>query len=112
MDKRMDKEPMTTPALTVTFPPGNTIHYLQDFTFRIGMPTAVVFNVVKVTERGVELRAPGYGGKPYGNGCIDVSFSTGRDALLAEIARLRTALQKTLEGDADGLERLRAALDT
>lgn len=72
---------MTTPALTVTFPPGNTTHYLQDFTFRIGMPADVVFTVVKVTERGVELRAPGYGGEPYGNGCIHISFSTGRAAL-------------------------------
>lgn len=102
---------MTTPALTVTFPPGNTIHYLQDFTFRIGMPDGVVFSVVKVTERGVELRAPGYGGKPYGNGCIDISFSAGRDALLVEIAQLRAAAIAVLEGDADGLERLSAALE-
>jgi hypothetical protein len=74
------------------------------------MPANVVFNVVKVTERGVELRAPGYGGKPYGNGCIHISFSTGRDALLDEIARLRAAITAHLEDDADGLERLRAAL--
>lgn len=102
---------MTTPALTVTFPPGNAIHYLQDFSFRIGMPANVVFNVVKVTERGVELRAPGYGMEPYGNGCINISFSTGRDALLAEIAQLRAAAIAVREGDADGLERLSAALE-
>ena len=102
---------MTTPALTVTFPPGNTVHYLQDFTFHIGMPADVVFTVVKVTERGVELRATGYGGEPHGNGCIDISFSTGRDELLAEIAQLRAAAIAVREGDADGLERLSAALE-
>lgn len=55
---------------------GNTIKYYQDFADWEGVPIGVVFTVDKpgffCGDNTIWLKAPGYGGEPYGNGKIGV----------------------------------------
>lgn len=59
--------------MKIVFKP-NSICYGQDFSFKRGIPTDVVFeektNTLFRDERDIWLFAPGYGKKPYGNGAI------------------------------------------
>lgn len=58
------------PAETrLRFKDGNRVRYFQDFSGWLGMPTEVTFTVAHSGDR-IRLTAPGYGGKPYGNGAI------------------------------------------
>jgi hypothetical protein len=54
------------------FPPNNKIRYGQDFRFFMGVPSDVDFTVefIGKDKSLARLTAPGYGGKPYGNGAI------------------------------------------
>jgi len=60
----------------IKFPENNIIDFGQDFSFRRGVPWDVEFEIVEEgmfpSDSEYILRAPGYGGKPYGNGCIYV----------------------------------------
>lgn len=56
------------------FHEGNKIVFSQDFRVWEGLPSDVDFDVIpQVKGDSVKLVAPGYGGKPYGNGAIYVS---------------------------------------
>jgi len=52
------------------------IRYLHDMHLnKRGLPSNVWFTTGRVTQNGrVELTAPGYGGRPYGNGSIYVHW--------------------------------------
>lgn len=52
------------------FQPGNKIKYRQDFRGWIGIQPGIEFEIIEVNDRRAKLVAPGYGGEPYGNGCI------------------------------------------
>ena len=66
-------------GVTLKFPKGNKISYGQDHGFWEGIPHNVEFvieSLLSIDDDGVKLAlsAPGYGGKPYGNGKIFVTF--------------------------------------
>jgi hypothetical protein len=48
----------------------NTFRYGQDFREWEGIPTGIWFDVVDRKKDYLVLVAPGYGGKPYGNGSL------------------------------------------
>jgi hypothetical protein len=60
----------------ITFKPGNTVRYGQDFSYHIGVPADIRFEVDDdgpfKSKDGLWLKAPGYGGEPYGDGAIFV----------------------------------------
>jgi len=59
---------------SITFKP-NKIWYGQDFRYHCGIPPGIRFAIDKIWEKkGFWLKAPGYGGKPYGNGRIFVPY--------------------------------------
>ena len=55
------------------FTEGNKVIFSQDFRIWEGLPSDVDFEVHPIGQNSVKLVAPGYGGKPYGNGAIYVS---------------------------------------
>ena len=59
----------------IKFKPNN-IAYGQDFSFYRGIPTDVWFSIRRSSEKQIVLEAPGYGGEPYGNGCLYISVRT------------------------------------
>lgn len=56
--------------MKVQFKRRNKQVYYQDFRVLTGMPTRVVFDAKRRPDGSYELRAPRYGGNPYGNGAI------------------------------------------
>lgn len=60
---------------TMTFKE-NDFPYFQDFRFPRGIPAGVEFEAeyTRKDRTRIRLTAPGYGGKPYGNGAIYVSL--------------------------------------
>lgn len=56
--------------MKVRFKRGNKQMYYQDFRVKTGMPIKVVFDAKRRGDGSYELRAPRYGGDPYGNGAI------------------------------------------
>lgn len=67
---------------TVRFKEGNSIPYGQDMGIHKGVPSGIDFDVrLENDGNGAVLRAPGYGGKPYGNGAIYLSRSMFQKAI-------------------------------
>lgn len=57
----------------IKFKRGNKVPYFQDFRFMRGVKSGIWFKVTKFSgNNGMWLQAPGFGGKPYGNGQICV----------------------------------------
>ena len=52
------------------FPENNGIICMIDMRFYANVPHDIDFAVQKVWLGSIELTAPGYGGKPYGNGSV------------------------------------------
>ena len=63
---------------TIRFKPDNKVFYGQDFRCFVGAPAGVEFEVVKMKGTGCWLKAPGYGGKPYGNGKLYIPYANQR----------------------------------
>ncbi len=63
------------------FSENNQIRCGQDFFQKIGVPNGIDFDVKLIGDEVAELRAPGYGGVPYGNGMIIVrkTMNVGND---------------------------------
>ena len=66
--------------MKVRFKPDNNIVYGQDHGFGRGIPDGVWFDITPMPEASLftkhlyVLRAPGYGGEPYGNGALFVKY--------------------------------------
>jgi len=58
----------------------NRIRYGQDFFQHVGLPSGVDFDVTIDDANCATLRAPGYGGTPYGNGAIHVRRSMNKNS--------------------------------
>lgn len=61
-------------AKTIIFQENNIL-YMQDFSYYRGVPHGVEFTIEYITRDRVVLSAPGYGGKPYGNGKLYINRS-------------------------------------
>lgn len=57
----------------VTFKPDNNVCYGQDFSFLRGVPPNIRFAAYHLDGKRWKLVAPGYGGNPYGNGCLYIT---------------------------------------
>ena len=57
------------------FRSGNKIKYSQDFQQLVGVPSGIEFDVEIQYPNQAILKAPCYGGKPYGNGIIIIHRS-------------------------------------
>ena len=57
------------------FPKENKIMFFQDFTFYTGVPSGVNFKCEIINRDTLQLTAPEYGGKPYGNGFLLIRLS-------------------------------------
>lgn len=57
------------------FETDNNVLYFQDFSYYRGLPSGVEFECTETSPGTWQLVAPGYGGKPYGNGKILVHDS-------------------------------------
>ena len=61
------------------FRSGNKIKYSQDFSQWVGIPSGIEFDVEIPYPGQARLKAPGYGGRPYGNGVIIVHRSMNKN---------------------------------
>jgi hypothetical protein len=65
------------PQLSIVFSKGNQIHYAYHANAThtaVGLPHDVKFHIANITQTGIILKAPGFGGEPYGAGAIIVPF--------------------------------------
>lgn len=77
------------------FRKGNKIAFCQDFAVWEGLPNGVDFEVSPVGKDSVKLVAPGYGGKPYGNGAIYVYRGINKKRANKACTRLFEAVAKS-----------------
>lgn len=70
--KTIFAKPVVTKRV-VRFSPGNQVLYGQDFHTARGVPSGIDFTVEEIDDTHAVLSAPGYGGRPYGNGKIWIS---------------------------------------
>ena len=78
------------------FSKDNKINYGQDFFQKVGIPHGVDFCVSVVDSNCVKLTAPGYGGKPYGNGALYVRLSMNKGI---RWSRILAAAQHGVQSD-------------
>jgi hypothetical protein len=75
---------------TFVFPPHNGVRYGQDLRYHRGVPDGVLFTFDGFAGDRVILVAPGYGGKPYGDGAIYVSFEDAEQHVTADTPVMTT----------------------
>lgn len=67
-----------SPQLSIFFEKGNQVQFAYHACAErksVGVPSDVKFHVVNITQTGIILKAPGYGGEPFGAGPIIVPFN-------------------------------------
>lgn len=74
-------------VMRATFKKTNTIPYGQDMQFFRGIPTHIKFTFCPYNKERIILKAPNYGGDPYGNGYIYVSVKDLPEELQVAVKR-------------------------